>query len=443
MIIKRIYLEHDSETPYYKLGSNSDYKIFAELFDSEPLDITNDVNAQIFSMDDTVKIDSDENKINFVKSGSGVVKFTYSSEQGIFSNQVEFICYQTWFLDNYLDYLLSDFEREKLLQNPVYKCIMDTLMEYMDIIYAYNEDLKVLKNFNLTRSKFLENLGNSIGFPKIDQLNENTSEEPIYESFYRELLSNLIELMTIIGTKQAYDLFFNALGYDIKLEEFWFDSDGNLVEVSPYDYIVSDNNPTGALQSTFYRYTIDGLSIDEPPIPVPDPRQFADPNNDYNRNSKSNYVRPVIQVRQGYSDLVESPGSFTPQKRQIFRKYLELLRPQHIRYLEELFRSQLALEFIPEIQEAYSFSPLIIPGTDPEDPQFYSPILGDIIPVDSESIIERFFLTPIISLASNFNFEILWDTEGFIWDSEEITGRKLNWDDTQFISEKLTFNLIT
>ncbi len=441
-MIRRIYLQHNFEKPYYKKGTESGYQIFAENFDNTVEDITSNVNTKVFSMDDNILLNTESRTMRFVKIGSGVVKFTFSNDQGTFSGQTEFISYETWFSDNYAEYLFTDFERDKLNQNKVYKCVMDTLMEYLDILYAYNEDLKVLKNFNQTRSKYLEILGNSMVFPKIDQLNENTVEEPIYETFYRELLNNLVELMSILGTKQAYDLFFNALGYDIKLEEFWFDSDGNLVEVSPYDYVVSEENPSGGLLSTFYRYTTEGIAMDEPPVQRPDPRQFADPNNDFDFNSKSKYTRPVIQVRQGYQDLVESPGSFTPQKRQIFRKYLELLRPQHIKYLEELLRSQLAEEFLPEVVESYNFSRLNVPGVEPENPDFFVPSLEDTIEVSGVKFPERFFLTPIISVADDLEFEILWDTEGMIWDQEEITGRKLNWDDTQFISEKITFNLI-
>ncbi len=102
----------------------------------------------------------------------------------------------------------------------------------------------------------------------------------------------------------------------------------------------------------------------------------------------------------------------------------------------------MAEEFLPEVVESYNFSRLNVPGVEPENPDFFVPSLEDTIEVSGVKFPERFFLTPIIVVADDLEFEILWDTEGMIWDQEEITGRKLNWDDTQFISEKITFNLI-
>ena len=79
------------------------------------------------------------------------------------------------------------------------------------------------------------------------------------------------------GTQLAYEIFFRALGYFIELQEFWYDVDGNLIEI----------NPTDESKSTFFAYNTYGELIDPIPYPRRDPRYFFGAQD----NSKENLIK--------------------------------------------------------------------------------------------------------------------------------------------------------
>jgi hypothetical protein len=126
----------------------------------------------------------------------------------------------------------------------------ETPKEFFDIIYAYCADVKNITDPINIKWKMLTMLGESYGFQRMTFPNGRDSKEHIGEYMYRELLSNLVDLLEIRGTKLSYDLLFNALGYDISLKEFWYDEIGNLIGIDPY------NNDT-----EYSVISVDGLEI--------------------------------------------------------------------------------------------------------------------------------------------------------------------------------------
>ena len=167
------------------------------------------------------------------------------------------------------------------------------------------------------------------------------------------------------------ELFFNALGYTTTFEEFWYDNDGNLIEIN------SDDES----KSTFYAYSTDGSLLDNPPYPRPDPRKnnnllsndyndfgeyirilnsngsisyipknnviLSDKNNNFDvnvfKNNKSNYVK--ITINNSINDNVyQDPQNFSIEKKIIIKRYLEFLRPSHIQYILETFQEDMPVD---------------------------------------------------------------------------------------------------
>lgn len=340
------------------------------------VNITNDLNLSVFSLDPNNfyiipnSYDSSLKTIDVIplKEGSGIIKVVYTYDNEKFFISKQFLCHSTFFKDNYLDYFFPQVDAENVKNNLFTKSIFDTLMEMLDILYAYNEDLKIISNFREGKSKFISMLAQNVGFERIDFTQENTKFEWSNNETFRELISNMFDLISVRGTRLTYELFFNALGYSTTLQEFWYDSDGNLIEINTDD----------ESQSTFYAYKTDGSLIDNPPYPRKDPRKNNNLlNNNYNnfgdyirvlnddgtisyrpknnltftpkvnnfdvnvfKNNKSNYLR-VIFNNSINDNFFEDPQNFSIEKKLLIKKYLEFLRPSHIQYILESFQEDI------------------------------------------------------------------------------------------------------
>lgn len=353
--------------------------VIAETSDMGEVNITNDSNLTIFSLDpnnfyiipnsyDPILKTID---VMPLKEGSGIIKVVYYNEEERFIVSTQFLSHGSFFKDNYLDYLLPQLDSENIKTNQFVKSIFDTLMEMIDILYAYNEDLRVISNFREGKSKFISMLAQNVGFERIDFTDDGTIYESSSNESFRELIANMFDLISVRGTKLTYELFFNALGYTTTFEEFWYDNDGNLIEIN------SDDES----KSTFYAYSTDGSLLDNPPYPRPDPRKnnnllsndyndfgeyirilnsngsisyipknnviLSDKNNNFDvnvfKNNKSNYVK--ITINNSINDNVyQDPQNFSIEKKIIIKRYLEFLRPSHIQYILETFQEDMPVD---------------------------------------------------------------------------------------------------
>lgn len=405
---KNIVIGFSESFPTYVEGTSSPITVTLVDIDGSTTDITSDPNTTIFALDDNIVFDDVNKILYFNREGSGVLKAVYVNPTNhTFSTTQKFVVHRTFFKDNYMDYFISTFEKQKLSKNKKLKIMMDTFMELLDILYAYNKDAKVLKSFTGVKSDFLDLLGQNIGFERIDYDAIDTPEEEAANRVYRQLLENVFDLLNIRGTNLSYELFFNALGYDIDLQEFWYDDESNLIEIDPVDDSLS----------TFYRYNTLGIGLDSPPYPRPDPRRFVN-TNDVFRNNKSNYVRPIISSLN--TNIAPPPSSFTARKRKVIRDYLEYLRPSHVQYIQELVSASLVNP--SETLEQ------------PDDELFISYLLYSIeLVVEEIDYLDEIFSSSVPgSVNEEYSFKKRWDT-GLKWDIE---GHK--WDDKQFLYDFFT-----
>lgn len=401
---QKIQINFNEDFATYLEGTNTPITVTLFKIDGSTSDITLNVNTSIFTLDDNIYFDQTTKTLYFKNEGTAVLKaiYTNSFNETYVATQ-KFVVYKTFFKDNYNNYLVSTFEKLKLAKNKKLKIMMDTMMEMLDILYAYNIDAKLLSSFSGVKSEFLDLLGQNVGFERIDYESVNTSDEDTANKVYKELLANIFELINIRGTNLSYELFFNALGYNIKLEEFWYNDQSNLIEI----------NPTDDSLSSYYRYDTNGINLDSPPFPNKDPRRFIN-TQDVFVNNKSNYVRPILTSSN--TNIAPTPSSFTIRKRNVIKKYLEYLRPSHVQYIQELI--------------AASLTPIAEIITAPEDELFLQYILIDVLigAEDVDNLLENFSTSTPSFLSEEYSFKKKWDT-GLKWDS----GHK--WDDKQFLAE--------
>ena len=391
---------------------NSYVNFYVYLIDKygQKTDITNSGFLYFYSLDDDNlflfdKSESQPFTVLFRKEGTGFLKAVYNDGiNPILIDTRNFICYTSFFKQNYLEHLIGEFNKEKILSSPKNKAVFDTFMEMLDILYAYNQDLKEISSFDNTKSNFLDILAQNVGFLRVDTLAKNTPNEDKEDYTFREILKSMVDLLSIRGTKAAYELFFSAIGYNIRLNEFWYDENGDLVEIDPYD----------ELSTTYVGYKTNGSLKNNVMEKQNDPRKNvskqerfifhveADSNDSIIRSYEMPFNMPIIDnvfvyincikcgarrdyivvnknrivfdidLNLGEGDAIfvlknpdysifrnaksnymrinisskdeekfNPPSSFSTQKKKIINYYLDFLKPIHMQYLPEFLVNDL------------------------------------------------------------------------------------------------------
>jgi hypothetical protein len=510
MKILRIKFSHQKDFNNYLKDENINLSVIAETSDLGEVNITNyypNDSLNIFSLDNNFYIipnSNDGEKIEILakSEGSGIIKASFIYEGEVFYYSKQFICHGSFFKDNYMTYLIPGLDSYNLSKNQFVKSIFDTLMEMLDILYAYNEDLKMISSFKEGKSKFISLLAQNVGLERIDFTQINTKYEYVNDETFREIIGNIFDLLTVRGTKLAYELFFGALGYNTSIQEFWYDKNGDLIEINSDDESLS----------TFYAYNTDGTLLDNPPLPRDDPRKdnilfsndyndfgnyvrmtdtngnilFSDENNNFGnyiritdasgnisyqpksgisftpktnsydqnvfKNNKSNYIRVIFN--SSYNDqYFENPLDFSPEKKLIIRRYLDFLRPSHIQYILESFNldfgggigtgSNLINDIVGELTGTFSVSDL---KEFPKPEDLYA---SGIIPPEvsqninfTNSIVENIF--ELISNNEEFNVgDVLFYGEEFSfsnkWDFSLKFDDQIFYDFKDMLNEDLSY----
>jgi hypothetical protein len=388
-----IEIRHDNEFPNYVLGETFLIHVVRKTREGKEFDITADSRLTIDSLDQEnfyiIKgLQNGKIRVLCKKEGSGVIKASYKDEYGVFYTSIQFVCHSTFFVDNYLTYFLPEIDSTRISGNKKLKAIFDTIMEMLDILYAYNEDLRVINSFRYGKSKFLSQLAQNLGFERIDFLAFNSPYELPSNETFRELMGNILDLLSIRGTKLAYELFFGSLGYDISIKEFWYDENGDLIEINTED--------EGS--STFYAYNEDGTPADQPQVARRDPRKNINVNSVF-KNNKSNYVRISIDGSKN-SSIAPEPSTFSPEKRMIISRYLEFLRPSHIQYIKETIPLSITSELLEEFGEDVNIGII--------QQKLYSDEMYGIFSRDSE-VYEQFTLGFVKNISDEFGVRNRYD----------------------------------
>lgn len=322
-----------NELNYYEINTSKKLEVKLYFDNGDIQDCTDNCILEIF--DTNIAFNNATKELVFNGEGTARLKILLSDNttSGYLTETTELIVYENFFKNNYLTSFFSEYDSRLILKNEKLKVIMDSMMQYLDILYAYRKDIEGITDPRNVKIRYLGLLGQSLGFEKIDFTKEDKIEEAATDFLYREILTNLFDILQIRGTKLSYELFFNALGFDIKLEEFWLNQEGDLVQID----VVEDIN--GDINSTYLTYDTSGNPILSGPELNKDPRKYNVPNSPYYLVNKSNYVRPIITNK---IDNIGQLASFTADRKKIIKKYLEYLRPQHINYLTAVLSANLS-----------------------------------------------------------------------------------------------------
>ena len=373
--MSQLKIEHSKKLNYYTQGSSTFLNTYIFNAPNNEYDLLNDPTQKLYviPLDEyyaDVKKEQIDGKNNytvfFKRTGTARFKIIYEYTN-IFEQEikeieiVQFVCYERFFVDNYR-FLITDFDYNLLKTNTKFKVIIENIFEMFDILYAYASDVQGLNNPFLTKSKFLETLGRDIGFERIDFTDIDTSLENISNNLYRALLGAMSKIIKLKGTPLSYQLFFNTLGYDITIKEYWWDDISRLVEIDT-------SNPIN--ESSFDLYSADGVYLGLKS--QYDPRTKIQPNNSRS-NAKSNFIAVQLSAlldNLGVPvDYAPSVQSLSIQKKLVLKQYLEFLRPQHIAYINDIIKFSLQtdgenyelLDFLDLITENLTVEQLLTIG---------------------------------------------------------------------------------
>lgn len=120
-----------------------------------------------------------------------------------------------FFKDNYYKFLpsmdaaaIDTTEKMKLFQ----EAFMKEYDRFADII----DEMKNITDVDTIGNDYLGYLVQLLGYEKGD-------DSLLGKDSFRELAKNMIEVYRIKGTNYSFELFFNFLGFEVILDEFWFD----------------------------------------------------------------------------------------------------------------------------------------------------------------------------------------------------------------------------
>lgn len=309
------YIFVDYDNKYISKNESIEVDVYLYIGPDNRINITNLCN--IYSLDDKIIIDG--NTLTAFKEGINKIFFTYTYNSKKYFEEIEFIIYDTFFRDNYKLHFIPEIDKINIQSNEPLEIFFDVLFEFIDIIYVYVNEVDNIKHPLKTKYDYLRSLFTEKGFNFFDFETEFDSLDEITFKIYRNLLFNMERILEIRGTESAYELFFTILGYDIEIFEYWFNSEGNLVEF----------NLTYPENSTFKCYDTNGRELPEYDT-YEDPRYFLNNTQNKTVNNKSNFIKILYRKNQNL------PYTFT-KSRFLIKKYLECLRPKHIRYFEDIY----------------------------------------------------------------------------------------------------------
>lgn len=147
---------------------------------------------------------------------------------------------KTFFLDNY-GYYLPDIEKIHIESKEKIKIFQEALMREFDRFADTIEEIANVIDIDKTPDEYLNYIAQSVGYEREDK-------KLLKDSSFRELIKNIIEIYKIKGTNYSFELFFNFLGFETELKEFWFDKRYGDSGISKNQYTgITDKN-----NSSFY-----------------------------------------------------------------------------------------------------------------------------------------------------------------------------------------------
>jgi len=132
-------------------------------------------------------------------------QFLYSFKYGVI---------KSFFLDNHQDFMPS-YDSQIMQDSLKMKIWQEAFMRQFDIFVGKIDDIIENGNIDIIAEEYLDYMAQLVGFERGDT--------NLGDSLFREITKNIIEVYRIKGTNYSFELFFNFIGFEIDVIEYYFD----------------------------------------------------------------------------------------------------------------------------------------------------------------------------------------------------------------------------
>ena len=130
-----------------------------------------------------------------------------------------------------------DFDVLNITKTDQLRVFQESLMTEFDRLADTIDEIYNIQDIDKVPSQYLDYVGQLIGY-------EREERELLVDASFRELIKNIIEIYRIKGSNFSFELFFGFLGFDVRIDELWFDKRyyDSGVGTNPYTLITDKSN---------------------------------------------------------------------------------------------------------------------------------------------------------------------------------------------------------
>lgn len=175
-------------------------------------------NSDKIESDDVWSLASNLVAFDDVAGAFGLDKKTFSVEaykQIIYTYKY---CYVSSFFQNNKEIFLPEYDFNEIENTPILKTFLDAIMKEFDKLDCVIGKCLDYKDFDEIPYDMINYLTQLLGFERA-----NFNAESDIEAKYREIVRNIIDIYRVKGTNFSFELLFKFLGYNIEINEFYFD----------------------------------------------------------------------------------------------------------------------------------------------------------------------------------------------------------------------------
>lgn len=127
-------------------------------------------------------------------------------------------CFTSSFFQNNWEYFVPDCDFSEMQKNDSLMAFMDAIMKEFDKLDNIMSDVKKYRSYRDIPYDYIVYLSQLMGIePKDFMIMEDQKEK------FRTIIENIMDVYSIRGLPDSFELLFNFLGYNIKIEEYFFD----------------------------------------------------------------------------------------------------------------------------------------------------------------------------------------------------------------------------
>ena len=127
-------------------------------------------------------------------------------------------CYAKSFFQNNRDKFLPEVDFNEIEKNGAANAFYDAMMKEFDKLDTIISRSADFASFDDIPDEYVNYLSQLVGF---EQSTIDGGDLDIIK--YKELVKNILDVYRIKGTNYSFELFFNFMGFNIEIKEYWFD----------------------------------------------------------------------------------------------------------------------------------------------------------------------------------------------------------------------------